>query len=86
MSKIILCFLLLVLSSCNWEGDYYSEAGEGFVLFVDEQTGCEYIRMYLSEGITPRFDPNGKQICREIKYKTKHKTKYETKDNISIYE
>lgn len=39
----------------------------GMQLYVDYETGCEYLsgsNLFGSAGITPRLNPEGRQICR----------------------
>lgn len=33
----------------------------GMVIKIDNLTGCQYLESY--QGLTPRMDPDGKQIC-----------------------
>lgn len=35
----------------------------GLVIFTDTMTGCQYVRTFGRDGITPRLGRDGKQIC-----------------------
>ncbi len=36
---------------------------QSIYLFVDPETGCQYISSYVTAAITPRMDAQGKHIC-----------------------
>lgn len=38
----------------------------GMILYTDSLTGCQYLSVSRSGGITPRMGANGKQICGEV--------------------
>lgn len=35
----------------------------GLVIFTDAATGCQYVRTLRRDGIAPRMNRDGKQIC-----------------------
>jgi hypothetical protein len=37
----------------------------GMSLYIDRGTGCHYVSTFIG-GMSPRYNPSGKQICREI--------------------
>jgi len=50
-------------SSRYGDTDYIDHKKSGLLLFVDQATGCHYIKTNVFDSLTPRLDKDGKVIC-----------------------